>query len=57
VALDAVGAETRVQRRLDGLQTSNAGTFSLAVGDQVAVSNHWTLDAVLVNVTEQESRG
>ncbi len=54
--LTAAGSETRVQRRLDGLQTAGVGTFALRIGDSAAISNQWTVDAVLVNVTEQEPK-
>jgi hypothetical protein len=54
--LTAAASETRVQKRLEGLQTSGVGTFTLRIGDSAAASNQWTVDAVLANVTEQESR-
>ena len=54
--LTAAGSETRVQKRLDGLQTAGVGTFALRIGDSAAAANQWTVDAVLVNVTEQEAR-
>jgi hypothetical protein len=54
--LTAAGSETRVQKRLEGLQTAGVGTFSLRVGDGSAASNQWTVDAVLANVTEQEPK-
>jgi hypothetical protein len=56
VSLTPVGSENRVQRRLEGLQTAGIGTFTLRVGDTGAISNQWTVDAVIVNVTEQEPR-
>jgi len=52
--LTAAGSETRTQKRLEGLQTAGVGTFALRIGDSAAASNQWTVDAVLVNVTEQE---
>ncbi len=55
-SLTAAGAESRVQKRLEGLQTADIGTFRLRIGDSAAVSNGWILDAVLVNVTEKERR-
>lgn len=54
--LTASGSETRVQKRLEGLQTSNVGTFRLRIGDNAAASNGWTIDAVQTIVTEQERR-
>lgn len=56
VSLTPVGAETRVQRRLEGLQTAGVGTFAIRVGDTGANANQWTVDGVIVNVTEQEPR-
>lgn len=57
VSLEAAGSETRVQRRLEGLQTAGVGTYSLRIGDAAAIANHWTVDAVVLPVTEQEARG
>ena len=54
--LTAVGAETRVQKRLEGLQTAGVGTFRLRIGDSGAISNQWTVDGIVLNVTEQEAR-
>jgi hypothetical protein len=54
--LTAAGSETRVQNRLDGLQTASVGTFALRIGDSAGLSTQWTVDAVIVNVTEQEAR-
>ncbi len=53
--LTAAGSETRVQKRLEGLQTAGIGTFAFRIGDASAASNQWTVDAVAVNVTEQEA--
>lgn len=53
--LTAAGSETRVQKRLEGLQTAGVGTFRLRIGDSAALAQLWTLDAALVNVTTQES--
>ena len=52
--MTAAGSETRVQKRLEALQTSGVGTFALRIGDGSAASNQWTVDAVLVNVEPQE---
>lgn len=57
VSLTAAGSESRINRRLEGLQQAEAGSFRLRIGDSAAVSNAWTLDAVSVHVTEQDSRG
>lgn len=56
VSLTPTSSENRVQKRLEGLQTAGVGTFTLRIGDTGAVANQWTADAVIVNVTEQESR-
>jgi hypothetical protein len=56
VSLTATSSESRVQKRLEGLQTAGVGTFRLRIGDSGAISNQWTVDAVIVNVTEQEAR-
>lgn len=54
--LTATGAETRVQRRVEGFQASGAGVIAYRIGDAAAVSNGWTLDALAVRVNEQEPR-
>lgn len=54
--LTAAASETRVQKRLEGLQTAGVGTFTLRIGDSAAASNQWTVDAVLANVTEQKPK-
>ncbi len=54
--LTAAGSETRTQKRLEGLQTAGVGTVAFRIGDSAVASNQWTVDAVLVNVTEQEPK-
>jgi hypothetical protein len=54
--LTATGSETRVQRRVEGVQTSGMGVIAFRVGDAAAISNGWTLDAVIVNFHQQEPR-
>jgi hypothetical protein len=54
--LTAEGSETRVQRRIDGLQAAGIGVVGFRVGDASAVSNAWTIDALIVVVQEQEAR-
>lgn len=53
--LTAAASETRVQKRLDALQTAGVGTFAFRIGDGSAASNQWTVDAVLVYVEQQEA--
>jgi hypothetical protein len=55
-SLTATGSETRVQRRIEGLQTAGAGVVGFRVGDAAAISNAWTLDALLGVYHQQESR-
>ena len=54
--LTATGSETRAQKRIEGLQTSGAGVVGFRVGDASAISNAWTLDALLGIYHQQESR-
>lgn len=54
--LTAAGSETRVQKRIEGLQTAGIGTFRLRIGDAAAVSNGWVLEVIQTIVTEQERR-
>ena len=55
--LTASASETRVNKRLEGMQHAGAGTFRFRIGDAAAVSNAWTLDAMTSHVTVQEDRG
>lgn len=55
-SLAATGTETRVQRRVEGFQAAGAGVMAYRIGDAAAVSNAWTLDALVVRVNEQEPR-
>jgi hypothetical protein len=55
--LTAASSETRVNKRLEGLQTAGAGTFRFRIGDAAAVANTWTLDSMTSHVTIQEDRG
>jgi hypothetical protein len=54
--LTASGSETRVNKKLEGFQTGNVGSFSLRIGDGSAASNNWTLDALTVPYKPQEAR-
>lgn len=55
--LTASGSETRVNKRLEGMQHAGAGTFRFRIGDASAVANAWTIDAMTSHVTVQEDRG
>lgn len=57
VLLTAAGSETRVQKRIEGLQTVSDGTFRLRIGDSAAVSNGWTVDAVQPNIKASPGLG
>jgi hypothetical protein len=56
VSLTPIGSETRVQRRVEGLQAAGAGVIGFRVGDAVANQSQWTLDAVIANFQQQEAR-
>ena len=56
VSLTASGSETRVQKRVEGLQTAGAGVVGFRIGDSAAVANAWTLDALLGVYHQQEAR-
>lgn len=56
VSLAAAGSESRVQRRVEGLQAAGVGVIAFRVGDAAAVSNGWIIDALVAVVTEQEMR-
>lgn len=54
--LTAAGSETRVIKRVEGLQASGVGTIAYRIGDAAAADNAWTLDALQVTAHPQESR-
>lgn len=53
----SAAGESRVNKRLEGMQHAGAGTFRFRIGDSAAISNAWTIDAMTSHVTEQEMRG
>lgn len=56
VSLTPDGAESRVNRRLQALQTAGVGTFRFRIGDTGANANQWTVEGLIVRVTEEEVR-
>ena len=54
--LTAAGSETQVQKRIEGLQASQAGVMAFRVGDAAAVSNGWTLHALDMIAHQQDPR-
>ena len=50
------GAETRVQRQFEGADTAGAGVVQFQVGDDVASTQTWTLDALMVPYSQHEER-
>jgi hypothetical protein len=56
VLLTAAGSETRLQRRAEGFQMAGAGVVAFRIGDAAAVSNAWTLDALVGVFFQQEAR-
>ncbi len=55
-SLTAAGSETRVQRRVEGLQTAGAGAIAFRVGDSAAFDGSWTIDALIAHAQPQEER-
>jgi hypothetical protein len=55
--LTAAASETHVNKRLEGLELANVGTFRLRIGDASTADNAWTVDAITTHVTLQEDRG
>lgn len=54
VSIAAAGSETRVIKKLEGLETAGASMVQLTIGDASAVASAWTLDAVAIPITGQE---
>lgn len=54
--LTAAGSETRVVKRFENSGLSQLGAVQFRLGDAAAASNAWTLDALSVPYTVQESR-
>ncbi len=54
-SIAAAASETRVIRRLDGLEMAGASVVQMTVGDASAVASAWTLDALAVPVKGLES--
>lgn len=54
--LTAAGSETAVHKKIEGFQTSGISTVSYRIGDASAVSNHWTLLALLAPYKQSEVR-
>lgn len=55
-SLTPASVETRVQRQFDASDLAGAGVVQFQLGDYVAVSNAWTLDALMVPYAQQEER-
>lgn len=47
VLLTAAGNETHLQKKFEGYQDADAGSFHARIGDNGAASNAWTLDAFI----------
>lgn len=56
VSLTAAASETRVLRKIEGSDMSQAGVIQIQIGDGSAASNAWTLDALVIPVTAQDVR-
>ncbi len=54
--LTAAGSETRVVVEFEASETQDATVTQYQIGDSAAVSNRWTLDALIVPVNEQALR-
>ena len=55
VALDAVGSETRVIKRLDGLDVASAHVVQFEIGDAAAIANAWTVERIYIPVKEEDT--
>lgn len=55
VDLSPAGGETRVIRKLEGLEMADAHFVQVTVGDTSAVANTWTVDSIAVPVRMQEA--
>ena len=56
VVLTAAASETRVLRKIEGSDMSQAGVIQIQIGDGSAASNAWTLDALMIPVSLEDSR-
>ncbi len=54
--LTSTGDETRVQRQFEGSDMQGAGVVQFQVGDDQALSQTWTLDALVVPYSQHEER-
>lgn len=54
--LTAAGSETRVRKKVTGIELAGLTAVQYQIGDASAVSNGWTVDALAVSVTPQELR-
>lgn len=54
VSLAPAASETRVLRKLEGLEMADAAFVQVTIGDASAVASAWTLDALAVPVKMQE---
>jgi hypothetical protein len=54
--LTALGNETRVQRQFEGSDMAGAGVVQFKLGDAAALSQTWTLDALMLPYSQQEER-
>ncbi len=50
VSLSAVGSETRVLRKFEGLELADAQVIQITLGDSAAANNAWTLDELNIPV-------
>lgn len=56
VSLTAAASESRVYRKIEAGTLAGAGIIQLQWGDSAAVSNAWTLDAVVAPVAPHDAR-
>jgi hypothetical protein len=56
VVLTAAASETRVLRKIEGSDMSQAGVIQIQIGDGSAASNTWTLDAIAIPVHSEDVR-
>lgn len=56
VSLTAAGSESRVIKKIEGSDMSQAGAVQIQIGDASAVSNGWTIDALSIPVRLEDHR-
>lgn len=56
VLLTADASETRVLRKIEGSDFSQAGALQIQIGDAAAASNAWTLDALAIPCHTEDRR-